>query len=112
MADIITTFYIKQHDLMPDLVLTALDGETPVSLETASSARFIMKRGDVVKVDRAVAILDQVTKTGQVALSWQTGDTDTVGTYKGELEVMWPAGKPQTFPAKGYLTIVVGDDLN
>ena len=28
-----------------------------------------------------------------------------------EVEVMWPTGRPQTFPVKGYAVLIVEDDL-
>jgi hypothetical protein len=112
MAEINTVFFIKQGDLLPDIVMTALDGDDPVSLTTALSARFIMRKGTEVIVDSPVSILNQMTNLGQVSYSWEAGDTDIVGTYKAELEIMWPLNKPQTFPAKGYMTVVIGDDLS
>jgi hypothetical protein len=49
--------------------------------------------------------------TGIVEYRWATGDTDTANTYNAEVEVDWGAGVTQTFPSKGYFTIVINEDL-
>jgi hypothetical protein len=107
-------FLIKQGDLLPRLDFTLLDGTTPVDLSTALSGRFIMSNRVGTKVDRAVAFLPQnlPENHGRGYFAWQDVDTDTVGSFNGEIEVVWPGDKTQTFPAKGYITVLVLKDLD
>jgi hypothetical protein len=111
MAEI---FYIKRHDRLPALRLTLLDDETPVDLTNAGTIRLLMfNLAAGLKVDAEVIKLTQTGDTlGQVEYTWVDDDTDTVGSYKAEVEVMWPGSVRQTFPASGYFTIKVTKDLN
>ena len=103
---------VKQGDLRPPLVLTCLDGTTGVDLTAATEVRVRIAASTSAEpiVDAACVVDDQLDSPGQVHYDWQAGDTDTAGTYLVEVEVMWPGG-PQTFPAKGYGKLVIGDDL-
>jgi hypothetical protein len=109
------TFSIKQHDLLPDMVLTLLDNDEAVDLTDALSARLMMR--NVVAglvVDAPVAILDQTVEAnvGKVRYSWAAGDTDLNGVFNSEVEVLWPDDKPQTFPGGGYFQVKVVNDLD
>ena len=42
---------------------------------------------------------------------WQTGDTDTAGTFQGEFEVTYTSGEIETFPNDGYIGIEVLADI-
>lgn len=110
MAD----FDIKQYDLLPDLILTVADDDVPVNLSAASSAKLIVSNRSGILIEAAVEIEDQDDEdlVGKVRYIWQPGDTDTVGTYNMEVEVMWAGERPETFPAKGYLKLSVNRDLN
>jgi hypothetical protein len=107
-------FNMKQYDLLPVLRLTLLDGSDPVDLTLASEVRLLMKsRAAGLKVDSVMTKLAQENDTlGQVEYEWQEGDTDTLGSYQGEVQVLWPGQLPQTFPAKGYFKININRDLN
>lgn len=107
-------FFIKQYDLRPDLKVRLLDEDVPVDLTNAAAARFIMssrRRG--IKVDATMTILDQTEEDtlGVVSYAWADGDTDTVGDFNAEVQIMWPSGRPQTFPASGYIQVTVVKDL-
>lgn len=118
MADATTTFDIKQHDLEPPLVVTILDSGLAVDLTTVVSARLMMRNlAAGLKVNRAMTILDQTDpdNLGKVKLDWQGLDTDTVGDFNAEIEIMWPGNRPQTFPAQKalkYFKIRVLNDLD
>lgn len=106
---------LKQYDLLPVLRMTLLDGETPVNLTLASEVRLLLKnRTTGLKVDAVMEVLDQDDDdtVGQVQYEWQEGDTDTIGSFQGEVQVLWPGGLPQTFPSRGYLKININRDLN
>jgi hypothetical protein len=110
MAD----FDIKQYDLLPDLVLTVADDGTPVDLSAASSAKLIVSNRSGILIESAVSIEDQEEEDnlGKVRYVWQSGDTDTIGTYNMEVEIMWAGQRPETFPAKGYKKLSINRDLN
>lgn len=108
-----TTFIIKRHDRLPVLRLTLLDDETPVDLTNAAATRLLISNLAGLKVDQPMVKLTQVGDTlGQVEYAWQAGDTDTAGTFNAEVEVTWPGGARQTFPANGYFRVRVTKDLN
>ncbi len=106
-----TKFNMKQYDLLPKLRLELLDGETPVDITNASEVRLLLKNRTVgLKIDATMEKYD--AELGQVEYTWEEGDTDTLGSFQGEVQVLWPGQLPQTFPAKGYFTINVNRDLN
>ena len=98
---------IKQHDTAPPLVATLTDGGAVVDLSTASVVKVIGSQNG--------AVLFTTTTTGSsvgvVTRPWVTGETDTVGTIKVEVEVTWASGKVQTFPNDNYLTVRIRPDL-
>jgi uncharacterized protein YfaS (alpha-2-macroglobulin family) len=82
----------------------------PIDL-TGANVRFHMKAiGGAIKVDAAMTIVDQ--NNGTVRYDWNTGDTDTVGTYEVEFEVTYSDGAIETFPNKGSLALNVTKELN
>ena len=110
-----TIFEIKQHDLLPRFDFTLLDFDEPADLSYALSARFMMRnRSTGLKVDRNAVILDQSVdaNVGKGYYEWVEGDTDTVGSFKAEIEVIWADGRPQTFPGNKYVTIKILKDLD
>lgn len=95
-------------------MLQLLSGTTPVDLTQATGALFLMSsRKTALKASGVMAIADQTVTAnrGIATYTWQAGDTDTVGEYNAEVQVMWPVDKPQTFPANRYFTISVQKDL-
>lgn len=108
-------FNIKHYDLLPVFRLVCLDGDVPVDLTLATEARLLLSnRNTGLKVDAVMEVADQSDPDnhGLCTYQWVTGDTDTLGTYSGEIQVLWPGQAPQTFPAKGYFTVIIGKDLN
>lgn len=61
------------------------------------------------KVSGAATILN--AEQGLVQYELAEGDTDTVGTYKGEFKVTFPSGKTRTFPGADYLAVRIVADL-
>ena len=104
-------FNIKQNDTSPSLQAILKDASgTAISL-TGASVRFHMKALDgTVKVDAAMTITD--TSGGVVQYDWQTGDTDTVGSYSVEFEVTYGDSTIETFPNNQNLTISVVRELS
>lgn len=104
-------FNIKQNDTSPSLQAILKDASgTAISL-TGASVRFHMKALDgTVKVDAAMTVTDNLN--GVVQYDWQTGDTDTVGSYSVEFEVTYLDNTIETFPNNQNLTISVVRELN
>lgn len=98
----------KRGDTAPPLLITCYDGDTPVDLSTATSARLIITdRAGTNVVDAAVT----GDAAGQVAYTLPPTAVANVLRLYAEVEVTWPGGTIQTFPASGTLTIDVVADL-
>lgn len=109
MAD----FVLKQNDTRPKLIATlaqsVLGSVQPIIL-TGSTVKFLMRVGTgAPKVNRAATITD--APNGIVTFTWQTGDTDAVGTFQGEFQITYSDGGIETVPNNGYLSIEVFDDI-
>ncbi len=105
-------FRIKTNDTSPKLSVTLTDAlGNPIGL-AGCTARFHMKAfgASSLKID-AVADIEDVVN-GIVEYSWQAGDTDTAGTYYGEIEVTYGDATVETFPNNGYFTIIIKEDLD
>lgn len=106
MAD----FVIKRNDLDPAIEAQLLNADgTPLDL-TGRTVKFIMRlrSGSSPKVNANATIASATD--GQVSYSWTGTDTDTSGSYIAEWETTL-AGRKQTIPSGGYLTIDIVDDL-
>jgi uncharacterized protein YfaS (alpha-2-macroglobulin family) len=104
-------FNIKQNDTSPSLQAILKDASGTAIILTAASVRFHMKALDgTVKVDAAMTVTDNLN--GVVQYDWQTGDTDTVGSYSVEFEVTYLDNTIETFPNNQNLTISVVRELN
>jgi len=104
-------FNIKQNDTSPSLQATLKDASGTAIALTGASVRFHMKALDgTVKVDAAMAITN--ASGGVVQYNWQTGDTNTVGSYSVEFEVTYSDSTIETFPNNQNLTISVVRELN
>lgn len=104
-------FSIKQNDTSPSLQATLKDAAlNPVDL-TGATVRFHMKSLEgVVKVDAAMTVTDGTG--GVVQYDWQSGDTDTVGSYYVEFEVTYTDNSVETFPNNGSKVVSVVRELN
>jgi hypothetical protein len=106
-------FALKRHDLQPSIQATLYQGGIPVDLTGAASVKFTMTLigGSTPKVNAAAVVVSAAS--GVVRYDWVAADTDTIGDYYGEWQVLWTAGsKPQTFPSSGYHTISIQADLD
>ncbi len=105
-------FRIKTNDTSPKLAVTLEDAlGNPIGL-AGCAARFHMKAfgASSLKIDDVASIEDDVN--GIVEYAWQVGDTDTAGTYYGEIEVTYADNTVETFPNNGYFTIIIKEDLD
>lgn len=100
---------LVQGDTRPSLEFTITKEGTAVDL-TGATVKFYMKNSSTgaVKINGATcSILDTVN--GVCQYNWTTNDTDTAGSYAGEVEVTFPNGSIQT----GFkqLSITIRDDI-
>lgn len=99
---------MKQHDTAPPLVATLTDAGTPIDLTAATGIKVIGSQAGAVKFSRTVT----GSNAGVVQMPWQAADTATPGVINIEVEVTWPGnGGVQSFPASGYLTVIIERDL-
>lgn len=100
---------IVQNDTKPYLEFDITQEGVPVDL-TGCTVKFYMKDADTgtVKVNGSTCSITDA-ENGKCRYVWNSGDTGTVGTYLGEVEVTFPDGKIQT----GYkqMTIIIRDDI-
>lgn len=106
------TLTLKKDDLEPKYIATLRNADgTPVDLTNATTVSLIVKQqGGVKSFKAAGSFLDRAN--GQVQYTWASGNTDTVGTFQMEWEVIWPTNRPETFPNNGYDTLVIGASLD
>jgi hypothetical protein len=104
-------FSIKQNDTSPSLQATLKDAALdPINL-TGASVRLHMKSVDgTLKIDEAITIVTPLQ--GIIQYDWQSGDTDTVGTYYVEFEVTYSDNSVETFPNNGSKVVSVVKELN
>jgi len=112
--------FIKRGDTNPDFEKRLRNevGE-PVDLSSADDVTFIVQDQDYNNIisdntsGNVSYILDnEDNKTSRVKYSWQSGDTSTIGTYKGEFVVDFGTDGSRTFPSNGYYTINIVEDIN
>jgi hypothetical protein len=106
------TFTIKQNDQLPSIQATCVDADgQAVDLTGATGVNFHMKalEGGVAKVNAAGVIVDD--ELGIVRYDWASADTDTIGEFLAEFEVVFAGPKTQTFPNFENILITIVDDL-
>jgi hypothetical protein len=103
---------VKQNDTRPAASTSLTRGTTIVDLTLATSVTFRMRMQNKVdiSVEGAAVILDAVL--GSVEYRWATGETDTVGMYDAEWEVLWNDSTVETFPTIGQDLVRIGGNLD
>lgn len=110
-------FIIKRNDTLPNLQLSLTTkgnlGETiafNLSAVTATTFTMVDDCGNAKVISATATISD--SDCGLIYYSWQTGDTDTSGTYKGEFTLFFQDGKKITVPRSSVINIHIEDDIN
>lgn len=105
---------MKRGDLLPVFVATLYGADNlPVDLTSATSVNLALKYttgGTPIYYLTMVKDPDQNANRGKCSYEWVAGNTDTPGTFNGEIVVSF-SGKEQTFPTNGYFTVSIIDDL-
>ena len=105
-----TKFYMKQNDTSPAIKIECADGDDAVIPVTGAAVRFFMRdSAGTVKVNAAGSITDG--PSGIIQYDWVAGDTDTAGVFNAEFQVTFAGGEIETFPNKGYISVVIEDDI-
>ncbi len=103
------TIKMVQNDTRPILEFAITQDGSPLDL-TGCTVKFYMKNSStgVVKVNGNSCSIVSAT-AGTCRYIWSSTDTDTAGSYLGEIEITFPDAKKQT----GYklFTIVIRDDI-
>lgn len=104
-------FTIKKGDTKPDLEVTFTQGGSALT-EISSAIMYMRHRqGDRTLVLDGVALEASDESSGVWKYDWQSGDTDTYGSYDVEFKLTLDDGSIVTVPTHGYERIVVGQDL-
>lgn len=97
---------IKRGDTLPSLVIDLSGDAGPVDLTAATQIKVLGVRDGSVAVNRSA----DGDAAGAVTMDWTT-ETAAAGLIGFEVEVTWPGGKKQTFPADGLVYAEVTPDL-
>jgi Rib/alpha/Esp surface antigen-like repeat protein len=103
--------FIKQNDTNPAMEFTLQDSDGQAVDLSGATARFLMRArgGTTVKTDAAASITNAAS--GVVQYTPVAADTDTAGQYEAEIEVTYSDSTKETFPSRGYISIVIQDDI-
>lgn len=106
-----STFKLKRYDRLPPLDVQLVSDIGPVDLSSAQSVKFLMRDVDkTIVVNSPMTVID--APSGHVRYLWGSGDTDVIGSYKAEIQVIWSGGLPQTFPASSYFRVKIYEDID
>jgi hypothetical protein len=97
---------MKRGDTAPPLRAVITDNGAGVDL-TPATLRVIGKRNGQTIFTHGVTGTDQ----GVIVMPWVDGDTAVPGLISIEIEATWPGGTVQTWPASGYLNVLIERDL-
>lgn len=109
--------HLKTGDTEPDLVATLYkDNDNPYDLSEGSPAvEFALAEANestlVVDDDTSGNVSISDGANGEVSYSWQSGDTDSKGTYEGEFRVT-DGTDSTSFPNRGTFMVHIEEGLN
>lgn len=105
------TIFMKRNDRLPVAQFTLKDAFGAAVNIAGMTAKFIVcsRATQAIKVNAAATITDGVN--GKCEYAWNVGDTDTAGTYDGEVEVTDAAGKKMTFPNSEHIEVIITGDI-
>ncbi len=100
-------FTLREGDTSPALEYTM----SPADVELGgATVRFHMVKDDgtvtIDNVSDGVTVVDE-TDPPKVSYQWQIGDTDARGRYEAEFRVTYEDGSVETFPARGFIPVLI-----
>lgn len=108
---------MKTGDQEPDLVLRLRkENNNPEDLSSINDVSVYLAETNmdelVVDDDTSGNVRVSDATNGEVTYEWAANDTESAGTYVGEVEVEFTTGETKTFPSSGTFSIYVEETLN
>lgn len=107
-----TDFIASKGDHLPEINSILIDDTGTAKNLTGCTVVFLMATSsetiDTPVINAAATVVNAAT--GAVKYSWTGTDTNTVGSYVARWRVT-DAGKLETFPNSGWITIVITDNF-
>lgn len=91
-------FTMSQGDLLPKLVLRAVDAANVAVPLGAATAIAAYMQHESTGTRRTLSATISDPPAGEVTITWVTGDTATPGRYRLWIVLTFPGG-PETFPS-------------
>ena len=100
-------FDIKRGDTSPSIRFSLIPYDMTLA---GATVRFQMRpiRGETV-IDEPAQIITDLPPV--VQYNWQAGDTDTAGAFEAEFRVEYTDGSIETFPNRGFLTVLINVEV-
>jgi hypothetical protein len=100
-------FNIKRGDTSPSLRFSLIPNDITLA---GATVRFQMRpiRGETV-IDEPAQIISDLPPV--VQYDWQAGDTEKTGFYQAEFRIEYADEAIETFPNKGFISVVINDDV-
>lgn len=98
-------FTIKQDNTSPLLGAQLQDADfNPIDLTGATVVFNMSDISDGVVISGAACTVTD-EENGRVQYAWQSSDTETAGSFRGEFQVTYSGGDVETFPNNGYIRV-------
>ena len=109
-------FLIKRGDTLPAIRIQLINPDGSFFNPTGAVLSFRFEDvsedpGDVVQVGAGTFSIVGDGSTGEVDYAWDATDTDTVGSFRAEVEAQPSGGGRTTFPGGSYILFDVVQDL-
>lgn len=104
---------VRKNDTLPylDFTLVKDSQNTPHNL-TDATVTFSMSitPGETPKVNKSAVTIVNATG-GTIRYAWLAADTNAIGRYFGEFEVVFSDGKILTFPKDEYIEVTIIEEI-
>ncbi len=100
-------FTIREGNTSPALEYTI--SPAGVDLDGATVVFYMVKDDGTVTLDDVTdgVTVEEETDPPVLSYQWQDGDTDAKGRYEAEFRVTYEDGSTETFPARGFIPILI-----
>lgn len=110
-------FLIKRNDTLPVMRITLLEPDGSAFNPTGATLAFFFQNvtlnttTDPKETGAGTFTVVGTGSTGEVDYAWAAADTDTVGSFRAEVEALPSGGGRETFPGGSYFLFDVVQDL-